>query len=649
VQGVILPVENDNAVSSAYSNWDNGNACDPRAANQVAEAIRNTADAYLSVHSSVQYLVIVGDDTIIPFHRVPDDGLIANESVYAGLAGLKPNNPTVAALEQGYILTDDFYADRTRRQWRGRELSVPDLAIGRLVETPQEIMTIVDTYLNQFGVLYPNTALVTGYDFLSDGSQAIRDALASLVVAPTTLISDSWTADDLTSNWLGVTRQDIASINAHFDHENAIPAAPGSATVKVGDIVASTLSLDGTLNFSMGCHSGYNVPDENATTGHELDFAQALARRGAWWIGNTGFGYGMDDAVSFTERVMALFAKELTTQSSIGKAFQSAKQRYLGSTPNGSFGTYDEKAMIEATLYGLPMYRISRPSARAQAPVAAIQPLVPAQATALSAVTVALTPAFYTMTVEAGSFYTVTVDGQIQTAGPSYEVQVDGQIQASPGRPVQPSAAVDLPVVSGMAPHGTLFSSGHIARVANFDPVIARPVTDTALPEPAYAPSGWYPLKPFAVNLLGDTPRLVVVPTQYQGDENSGVEQLYQNMDLVIYYADAGQTDYVAPSIWEVDGLTFQGVTTFKVLAQDDSGVERVVVTYSEDGLHWQSVDLTYNDLTDRWEGVLGSVSSTASYFIQAVDKTGNVSMSANKGFFFEPTRHDIYLPIVMR
>ena len=57
--------------------------------------------------------------------------------LYAGLAGLKPNNPTQAALEQGYILTDDFYADsHDPLRWRGRELYAPDLAIGRLVETP---------------------------------------------------------------------------------------------------------------------------------------------------------------------------------------------------------------------------------------------------------------------------------------------------------------------------------------------------------------------------------------------------------------------------------------------------------------------------------------------------------------------------------
>jgi len=44
----------------------------------------------------------------------------------------------------------------------------------------------------------------------------------------------------------------------------------------------------------MGCHGGYNVPDEFAVAGRQLDFAQALAGRGVWWLGNTGYGYGMD-------------------------------------------------------------------------------------------------------------------------------------------------------------------------------------------------------------------------------------------------------------------------------------------------------------------------------------------------------------------
>ncbi len=31
------------------------------------------------------------------------------------------------------------------------------------------------------------------------------------------------TAGDLTSAWLGATRQDVASVNAHFDHTQAFP------------------------------------------------------------------------------------------------------------------------------------------------------------------------------------------------------------------------------------------------------------------------------------------------------------------------------------------------------------------------------------------------------------------------------------------
>jgi hypothetical protein len=405
--------------------------------------------------------------------------------------------------------------------------------------------------------------------------------------------------------------------------------------------VASTVSLSGTVNLSMGCHSGYSVPDENAPASRQLDFAQALSRRGGWWIGNTGFGYGMDDAVSFTERVMSLLTDELTrqTSTSVGEAFQRAKQRYLGSTPSGGFGTYDEKAIVEATLYGLPMYQVNW-GLYAETQVkqeSVIEPLTPVQPTTLNAVVVSITPTFQLVTAISGT----SVVGQYYTVG--------GEAQANPGHPVQPRTGVTLTTIPGMTPHGALFRSGSIANISNFNPLISRPVTDTALPEPAYNYPGWYPAKIYAVNRLGDQPRLVLVPAQYQGDANSGVESLYQQMDFMVYYADAGQADMIGPSIWEVDSLLFKGVATFAVSAQDDSGMERVVITYSADGVHWQSADLAYNSLTDRWEGNVAGLNAQTNYFVQAVDKAGNASMSANKGLFFAPERHDIYLPVVMK
>jgi hypothetical protein len=98
--------------------------------------------------------------------------------------------------------------------------------------------------------------------------------------------------------------------------------------------------------------------------------------------------------------------------------------------------------------------------------------------------------------------------------------------------------------------------------------------------------------------------------------------------------------------------VVFEGEVTFQVLAQDDSGVERVVVTYSKDGENWESLDLTYDSEGGYWEGQLTDPvlsGGEVSYFVQAVDGVGNVSMSANKGLFFEPEEHSLYLPLIMR
>ena len=656
VRGLIVPVENTITVTNAYAAWDAGFACEPEMANMVADAIKDVATGYLDTYPSIQYIVIVGDDLMMPFRRVPDDAQIANEADYAPWSGLAYDNPTRAALEQGYILSDDFYADSTPLLWRGRELYVPDLPIGRLVETPQEIGTVIDTFLERGGLLAPDMALVTGYDFLIDGAEAISNALGTGGLTPATLIDDEWDAAQLEAYWLDV-RQDVASINAHFDHRQAFPAT-GSASVYASDVLAATASLSGTLNFSMGCHGGFSVPDEHAWPGYELDFAQALARRGGWWVGNTGFGYGMDDSVAFTEQVMHLLAQELAGEAgiSVGEALRRAKQNYVGGVPSGGFGTYDEKALIEAALYGLPMYRMgvatvgaaSEPQPTVSSQQSAGSSNVDVQATGLIVKSVSITP-----TLELSP---PAADGRYYTA--------DGGAQVSPGRPVQPRTSVALPEFSGMKPHDALFLSGRTTSDAHFDPLISRPVTDTTLSEPDYDYDGWYPLKTFTVNRLGDPARLVVLPAQYSGDEKSGVEKVFEQIVFAVYYAEEGQEDLVAPALWEVESEMHEEKITFRVLVQDDSGVERVVVTHSDDGQQWQSDDLTYSTLSGYWEGELDLNGGTVEYFVQAVDKAGNVSMSANKGLFFgekcnvylplvvrnytfEP--HDIYLPLVMR
>jgi hypothetical protein len=226
---------------------------------------------------------------------------------------------------------------------------------------------------------------------------------------------------------------------------------------------------------------------------------------------------------------------------------------------------------------------------------------------------------------------------------------VEGETQVSPGRPVQPRTSEPLPEFSGMEPHDALFLAGSSTSETGFNPLISRPVTDTTLSEPEYDYDGWYPEKPFTVNRLGDPARLVVVPAQYSGDEESGVEKVFEEMVFGVYYAEAGQEDYAAPAIWEVEKSDLsEGQVTFQVLAQDDSGVKRVVVTYSEDGEQWQSLDLSYGS-SGYWKGSLSGLSGEVDYFVQAVDKAGNVSIEANKGLFFGPQENIIYMPLIFR
>jgi hypothetical protein len=89
---------------------------------------------------------------------------------------------------------------------------------------------------------------------------------------------------------------------------------------------------------------------------------------------------------------------------------------------------------------------------------------------------------------------------------------------------------------------------------------------------------------------------------------------------------------------------------SFSVDVTDASGIERAVVTCSLGDGWWRSFDLAYDAESDRWRGELyftggGSVN----YFVQAVDRAGNVATSNNKGFFFEPVTYKVYLPLVTK
>jgi len=64
------------------------------------------------------------------------------------------------------------------------------------------------------------------------------------------------------------------------------------------------------------------------------------------------------------------------------------------------------------------------------------------------------------------------------------------------------------------------------------------------------------------------------------------------------------------------------GQAHFSVWGTSETGIQRVVATYTTGDGQWQSLDLAFNEATARWEGALPTT-SPITYFVQAVDAEG--------------------------
>ena len=161
-------------------------------------------------------------------------------------------------------------------QLKGVSLPVPDLPVGRLVETPAEISGVIDAFLAD-GVLDPTS--VAGHRLRLPRRRlpaAVQSALSAGLggtgadalitnqdVDPTnvgTPPARSWTADQLRIERCSAARHDLVYLAGHFSANNLL-AADYSSTVNATELTASTVDLANSLVLSAGCHSGYTIVD----------------------------------------------------------------------------------------------------------------------------------------------------------------------------------------------------------------------------------------------------------------------------------------------------------------------------------------------------------------------------------------------------
>jgi len=246
-------------------------------------------------------------------------------------------------------------------------------------------------------------------------------------------------------------------------------------------------------------------------------------------------------------------------------------------------------------------------------------------------------------------------------------------VVAAAGEPVQPQYFANVTAPTAGELRGVVFLGGVYTDVVSYDPVIALAeneyVTDKT--EPSFGSATFYPAVPFTIRNHADLPgaadTVVMSLGQFKSNTDvtgaavgsTGVNRIYDQMSFGTYYSKS--PDRNAANILFVDGILDPVTNTgqIKVEAQDTSGVHRVVIAYNQGQGQWESVSLGYDAATQKWTGIISGTVNTQ-FFVQVVDKAGNVAINDNKGRYYtltpplplatgRPIDQRIYLPLVTR
>jgi hypothetical protein len=649
VNGAILSVDADPDAAAAYADWD-ANQCSAVRANVVAVRVKRLLQAFLATHPSVRYLVLAGGDAVLPFFREPDGARIANEAQYAGQTGLGPSNAAEASYTARQMLTDDFYSDPHGSLSGGRILYTPQLPTGRLVESPSDVAAVVQAFLQRNGVLQGAAALVTGYDFLQQTATAMGQVFGQAKLAVAMLSGNGWADGDLDAALTAAAGgPDAVFFSGHFTHGDlqtgSLDAYPASA-------LSTKSSLAGKLLFTIGCHSGASVPDAFAdpTTGiSTTDWPQAVASLGGALVGNSGYGYGDSDVEAYGQELMLDFATNLAAGANgapvaIGDALAAAK-RYYRARNDGKWDGYHIKTVMEATLYGLPMYAFATPAPAAPRPSL---PSLPTTGTATR----------YGYSSANGAAASTVVHAEIDLAGATRQDAPTGRgayytspegIDVRAFRPVQPQNSFALPQIAGLSAHGLVITGAQYTDVDNFDPVIVRPEWDRSEFEPQFSFSDFTPASLGLINGQSDARGLLQTlvlsggqflstGTMPAGDPNDpanpytaggvayphtvGRERLYTHLSLDLYYSDGPGGGGPAVTSLQI-GCVAPGSASVGATIAAAGGVQRAFVFVAAGG-NGRAVPLSANGTT--WTASLALPGAGATLTIVAIDAAGNVT-----------------------
>jgi Ca2+-binding RTX toxin-like protein len=682
VDGVVINLADAQYPRVAFANTqaDQFPTC-PSAKNTLATEIKAVINAYRAANTAsgattLQYIVLAGGASVIPFYQVQDVAGLASEKEY--VAPVAPSTPSDAGLHSGLVQEQDFYGSQTNITQAGRTIALPGLAVGRLVETAADVSATVRAYIATNGVVTPHSALVTGYDFVGDAAASIKtetdagtgatsDALIQAPGLPPTDRS-AWTADQLRTQLLG-SRHDLAVLSGHFSAGNLL-AADYTSKLAASEIASSNADLTNMIILALGCHGGYSIPTTDLLDGASPnpDWAKAFLRKGAaGYVAATGYAYGDTELTEYGERLFVGLAQQLRTGSgpvALGQALVAAKQQYLAKT--AQITGIDEKTIIEMALYGLPMMKINMPGARI-APTVDASIITTAPATVggatpgLSSTAVVLNPVVTAVTKPLTNLNTNT------PLNATYLTGADGVV-ANPNEPIYPKDIYNVSVANQVL-RGVAFRGGSYRDQPGIVPLTSAPSTETSNPHQSFSSEVFYPTQTWMANYYdtigGGPTRLVTIPAQFQSSGPGAIDgtlRTFSTLNMQLYYLPSSWANpsapaavkaaavSAAPSILGAGAEASGGSVTFSVKAQAEgsAGVKAVWVLYTgKPGSpfygQWAPLDLIQS-LTDTtlFTGTLGLPSGTnasdVQFMVQAVGGAGLTTLATNLGAYYTVT-----------
>ena len=362
-------------VQTAYGNW-NGNEGDVDITNAYVGAIDDYIESLKqSSYPNLYYVIIVGATEVIPMKaREQDCKFTAMERTW----GLPGSGSYIHQLYStpgpvngwGHYLTDSIYGDLSYVDdgWGSDHELVPELAVGRLVETPAQISDLIDTYIaSNARFSRSNRVSIASDDYVDSGTLAASDMGPG---ADDTLVAGSFDSNDVPPKLNAAN--DMVYVGGHGNY-NSISA--GGESFKAGDHdsygdTAALKDMPNAVIATSGCHNGasfgnqlYHAPISGTTTYSEFpeEFAERLV---GVYVGATGYTAISTSGTSTAagdvwgnEKLSTSIIKHMYQDGNItaGEAFRRSVNDYV--TDAGSISDCTRRIIAITTLYGIPNYR----------------------------------------------------------------------------------------------------------------------------------------------------------------------------------------------------------------------------------------------------------------------------------------------------